>query len=684
VASHKNKKSRPKAGGSHAKPLDAASQRLYEKSLDYERELAQRYLELAGTIILSLDRLGRVILINKKGCEILGQRPNQIIGRDWFGNFLPKRHRAKAKKVFNGLVRGRVKHYEYFENEVLRKDGTERLIAWHNTMLRDDKGRLTGLLSSGEDITEKRRAEFELKEKLGFIQNLVHTIPDVIFEVDNKGYFTFVSDAVKQFGYEASELTGEHFKSVVHPDDYIEAARIIVLPKYRGMITGDERSPKLFDERRTEARCTRNLEVRIRYKGSDEYCYVDMNSSGKWDAPVGVPRRKLIGSIGVIRNATARKEYEEGMLEARRQLEQKNVELRKLDELKSEFVSTVSHELRTPLSIVKEGMSIVLDDVVGEINEKQRKILGTAKDNVDRLARIINEILDISKIEAGRLELRKTEFDACDLIRRMVSFFTQKAKRVEFRADLTSTPVIVYADEDKIAQVLTNLMGNSLKFTESGFIEVSCRERKRDVIFMVKDTGKGISKANLSKLFKKFEQFDRATGAGDKGTGLGLTISKAIVELHGGRVDVESQPGKGSVFIFTLPKFSKSEIARNRIEYELSHLTKISKAVSVMAVKASGSGPATRAAQIVGGLQKAISGVLRYGGDGAYPMDNRVVVILTNCTKLDAEKVWPRIEGAINGYLEQNGLRPDIVETMKVSYPEDASDAKKIIEMVLS
>jgi signal transduction histidine kinase len=206
---------------------------------------------------------------------------------------------------------------------------------------------------------------------------------------------------------------------------------------------------------------------------------------------------------------------------------------------------------------MKEGVNLLLDKVTGQINQEQEKILGIARGNIERLTRIINDLLDISKIEAGRIELKKDIIDIGDLIGQVVFSFGPKAKEkgLELRMNIPREKVEIYADKDKITQVLTNLIGNALKFSEKGYAEVSLRELEDKLECAVSDTGLGISSEDIPKVFDKFSQFGRSPGSGEKGTGLGLSIAKGIVEMHKGNIWFESELGKGSKFIFTLPKY---------------------------------------------------------------------------------------------------------------------------------
>lgn len=231
-------------------------------------------------------------------------------------------------------------------------------------------------------------------------------------------------------------------------------------------------------------------------------------------------------------------------------------EHKKIDQLKDEFISTVSHELRSPLSIIKEGISLLIDEIPGGINESQAKILMSAKRNIDRLARIINKLLDISKIESGGMKIEKASFDITDLMKEIGASFEadMKKKGLELKMDFPKEGVKVCADLDAITQVICNLIDNAIKFTKEGHIEISVREKDDTVECSICDTGIGISKENLPKLFSKFQQFGRMTGPGEKGTGLGLSIAKGIVDLHGGKIGLESELGKGTKVIFILPK----------------------------------------------------------------------------------------------------------------------------------
>jgi signal transduction histidine kinase/FixJ family two-component response regulator len=244
-----------------------------------------------------------------------------------------------------------------------------------------------------------------------------------------------------------------------------------------------------------------------------------------------------------------------------------NVDLKRLDHLKTSFVSTVSHELRTPLAIAKEAIHLLLDKIPGETNEQQDMVLRTAGDHIDRLESIIDDLLDIAKIEAGKLRSVRTPVNIAALARRAVDGFQARAARKNIALTVTASTedVTLYADADKVMEIFSNLIANAITFTEAGAIDIRITETADAVECAVADSGVGISDEDLPDVFGKFQQFGRVAGPGPKGTGLGLAIVKGLVELHRGSIRVESTLGKGTTFTFTLPRYAREQVAIEKI-----------------------------------------------------------------------------------------------------------------------
>ncbi|MCE5341901.1 MAG: PAS domain S-box protein [Planctomycetaceae bacterium] len=231
-------------------------------------------------------------------------------------------------------------------------------------------------------------------------------------------------------------------------------------------------------------------------------------------------------------------------------------EMEEAVEMKSKFISTASHELRTPLTSIKEGVNLVYSEMTGPLNDDQKEFLGIAKRNVDRLARLINDVLDYQKMTAGRMDFNLKPANINETVKLVEETMRPliKEKGLDLIIELDDGVPMVNFDKDKIIQVLTNLVNNALKFTEKGSVKVTTSRSDDNIITAVKDTGDGIKQEDMSKLFKEFEQLPtkdnfRKTG----GTGLGLVISKKIIESHGGKIWAESEYEKGTTFYFTLP-----------------------------------------------------------------------------------------------------------------------------------
>jgi signal transduction histidine kinase len=254
----------------------------------------------------------------------------------------------------------------------------------------------------------------------------------------------------------------------------------------------------------------------------------------------------------------ARDELEAKVAERTKELVQANIQLKEIDRHKSEFLANMSHELRTPLNSIIGFSEMLLDKPFGELNEKQERYINNILTSGRHLLQLINNILDLSKVEAGQMMLQFEEFSLTEALSEVETIINptveKKGLKLEFSID--DGVKTIWADEGKLKQVMYNLLSNAIKFTESGGVSVKARSVQgvEDVIEVsVKDTGIGIKAEDMGKLFREFEQIDSGISRMYEGTGLGLSLSKKLVELHGGEIWVESEYGKGSKFTFTLP-----------------------------------------------------------------------------------------------------------------------------------
>jgi len=231
-----------------------------------------------------------------------------------------------------------------------------------------------------------------------------------------------------------------------------------------------------------------------------------------------------------------------------------NEKLKELDKRKSAFVANVSHEFKNPLATIKNALSIIINGLAGDTSPKQKEFLSSAKNNIERLIRLVTDLLDISKIEAGKMEMRMENFDIVILLNEvLVDYERELAKKeISLKKDIQEDIGAIWADRDKISEVVINLLNNAVKYTPAGGeVGIKLIGEENELYFEISDTGPGIPEEYKDKIFDKFE---RITSEKTEGTGLGLPIAKDIVELHKGRIWVESESGKGSRFIFVLPK----------------------------------------------------------------------------------------------------------------------------------
>jgi signal transduction histidine kinase len=237
------------------------------------------------------------------------------------------------------------------------------------------------------------------------------------------------------------------------------------------------------------------------------------------------------------------------------EIQDKSRQLAEASQHKSQFLANMSHELRTPLNAILGYTELIIDGIYGETPEKAQAVLKRVESNGKHLLGLINDVLDLSKIEAGQLKLLLADYSIKDVINNVASAVEPLAakKKLAFKVDVRPDMPTAHGDEQKLTQVLLNLAGNAIKFTDAGEVAIKVTPANDSYTVAIQDTGPGISSADQTKLFQQFQQADNSITKSKGGTGLGLAISKKIIELHGGSISVKSSVGKGSTFTFTLP-----------------------------------------------------------------------------------------------------------------------------------
>ena len=405
----------------------------------------------------------------------------------------------------------------------------------------------------------------DLKDSEERFRSLVQTIPDIVYKIDAKGYFTFLNESIERLGYQQSELLGQHFSALVFHLDIEQVSRNSVLAKIEGKVR--ETAPKLFDEKRSGARMTLGLEVRLKSKSghieqcgeiqsiSEQTVFVEINSSGVYGETHNDARRH-IGTVGVIRDITERKKVETFIHHAKEKAEYLAKKAEAASEAKGHFLANMSHEIRTPMNAILNLSYLALQT---DLNPKQQDYLKKIHASGSVLLEIINDILDFSKIEADKLSLEQVPFridDVLDHLSNTINFkVDDKDLEILFDRD-SSVPNDLLGDSLRLGQILINLTHNAIKFTDSGEIVVSIQLVKLDsekvtLRFSVKDTGIGMTQEQQQSIFQAFNQADNSITRKYGGSGLGLAICKRLINMMHGDLQVDSTLGQGSTFYFS-------------------------------------------------------------------------------------------------------------------------------------
>ncbi|MDK2912497.1 MAG: hypothetical protein PWR29_1454 [Methanolobus sp.] len=390
----------------------------------------------------------------------------------------------------------------------------------------------------GIDITEHKLSEISLQKSEEKFEAISTFAQDAIIVVDNGGHVTFWNKAAERiFGYTREEALGQDVHLMLASLDQLDTCKTAFLS---------------FKETGKGPAIGKNLEMKARRKDGSEFTVEISLSSAML--------RNQLTAVAVIRDITERKEMEDVLLQAKITAENASC-------TKSEFLANMSHELRTPLNAIIGFSDLLLDGYFGELNEKQSRSANNISNSGRHLLGIINDILDLSKVESGKSKLEPEVLSVRSLLEEMISFMEPLAadKDIVLGLEIDQRSDRILADRSKLKQVLYNLIGNAIKFTDTGgSVTIRATIDEATANISVADTGIGIAPHDQEKLFKPFTQLDSSSSKQYNGTGLGLALAKELVELHKGRIWVESEPGKGSCFTFTLPVYMQHNCENER------------------------------------------------------------------------------------------------------------------------
>jgi PAS domain S-box-containing protein len=430
---------------------------------------------------------------------------------------------------------------------------------WH-----DAEGNLRGTLVILADTTARRAAEHVIRDLTvqgeqtrsqaradRRFRELMEAAPDAIIEVDRDGRILLLNQVTENlFGYRREELLGQRVEVLI-PEELRgghsgHRSRYWSQPQTRPMGTGLQ----LEGQRRDGSRFSVEISLSP-VKSQDGFRVTAIIRDVS-------ERRRVEEQLRAVQGR-----YTEELAAKNRELEARNQEIEQANRLKTEFLTGMSHELRTPLHTVLGFAELLAEELAGPLTDKQRRYINHIHNDSTHLLALINDLLDLSKIEAGRLELQWAVFHLEEVLEETVSSVRSQgqAKSIEIQTDDASFEI--FADRLRFKQILYNLLSNAVKFTpDGGRVTVRAEQQSGFVEISVADTGIGIPKEKQASVFDKFYQIGRKVkDSPEGGTGLGLAITKRLVEEHGGSIRVESAPGKGSTFAFTVPLRASVEIA---------------------------------------------------------------------------------------------------------------------------
>ena len=487
--------------------------------LRYERDKVRKYLNVAGVIMLAIDADEKVMLINKKGCEILGYGEQEVIGRNWFDVFIPDEKREEVRAGFKELMTRRTGQIETYENAVMTKSGRQRMIAWHNTLLRDEANNIVGSLSSGEDITERAYAEKARRESEEKYRDLFENANDAIFIVDaDLNYIDVNKKAVELFGYSKEELMNMNILDIIPPEQKPKSEKEFIKLK------NQESYDKFVGK------------IRTREGG---WLDVEVSSS-----PI-IKDGKTIGSRDIVRDITDRKRLEEEFLK-REKLESLGV-----------LAGGIAHDFNNLLTGILGNISLA--KMQAEPASKIYSWLVEAEKASLRSRDLTRQLLTFSRGGAPV----KTAVNIGELIKETASF-SLSGSDVKCIYKIAGPLLPAEVDSGQISQVINNLIINADQaMPEGGTITILCEnvtlepgntlllQAGRYVKIDFQDRGSGIREEHLNKIFDPYFTTKQ------KGSGLGLASAYSIVQRHDGRMTVESALGSGTTFHMYLPALER-------------------------------------------------------------------------------------------------------------------------------
>jgi PAS domain S-box-containing protein len=491
------------ATGFVAVAKDVTDRKRVEEARRESEEWFEVLSEATPVGIFRTDVDGHCQYTNSRWQEIAGMSLEESLGAGWANAIHPEDRDSVFAQWSQSIKDGREMESEY---RFLRPNGEVARVRSRTRAVTDAHGEITGFVGTVEDITASRQSEEALRNSEQRIRAILDNMLGSLITIDPRSTITSVNAAAERlFGYTADELIG-HGLALLVPDSVPDKAAYLreARAKSLGHITeweGQRKNGTVFP-----------FELSM----------------------FAFPTARGMELAGSIRDISDRRAAERA---------------------KKEFISTVSHELRTPLTSIRGALRLLTSGVMGELNPEVRRMAEVAERNSNRLLTLINDLLDLERIEGGRMTMEINDVPLESVLRKSIETVTAFAVQEKVSIRVAATPEHVRADEYRLAQVVVNLLSNAIKFSPPGsVVDVMAQARGDQVEVRVVDHGRGVPPSSREAIFERFRQVDASDSKAKGGAGLGLAISRAIVEQHGGTIGVDSEEGHGSTFWFRVPR----------------------------------------------------------------------------------------------------------------------------------
>jgi PAS domain S-box-containing protein len=554
------------AGSDEISALDGTFHDMAE-ALDEATKKERAIIENAVDVICSIDIDGKFVAVSPSSFNTWGYYPDELMGRRFIEIVMPEDHQETIRAV--RAVRAE-KGTTSFENRTRRKDGSIVTVLWSTYWSESERS----MFCVAHDITERKLAEEAIKASERKIRTIIENMLVGLMIITKDGIIESINPASsRMFGYKPDELSGRHIMSVFHDSTLFSVE--------------DATDRQNFLDNLWQHSFNRIGEFEALKKNMEPF-------------PIEISLSELEAGDGTrilanILDVSERKEVER---------------------LKKEFVSTVSHELRTPLTSIRGSLTLLSVGALGDLPEQAKKVVGIAERNTIRLITLINDILDIEKLESGKLDMVFDTVQMGNVFERSAESVKAFAEQNGIRLEMMPTNAQAFADGDRLVQVVVNLCSNAVKFSPKGAaVTIVCEENPNFLEVKVIDRGRGIPAKYKNLLFQRFQQVEASDARKKGGTGLGLAICKGIIEAHGGEIGVESEEGQGSIFWFKIPP---AAVAKMRLAQPQAAQSQTGRRQAVQSAQPAAAAPMP----VPAGAQPARASLVQADSTGAPPGQN--------------------------------------------------------------